>query len=993
VSELPASPYKGLTPFADTALDAMLFFGREGDVEIVCANVVASALTVIYGPSGVGKSSLLAAAVARKLRELPERPVVVVCSNWSERPAAAVAQAVAAEAGVEPSDSLEVAVERAAAARGVVYLLLDQAEEYFLYHPGGDVFEHELAAVLRGQARVNVLLSLREDALAKLDRFKASIPGILDNYLRLDRLSRDAARAAVEQPLARWQALGGDAIEIEPELVAAVLDQVAAGQIHGDLGGSGRVGGETVEARIEAPYLQLVMERLWEVEREQGSTTLRAATLERLGGAAQIVAAHLERAMAALTPEQQEIASELLRQLVTPSGAKIAHATSDLAGYADVTEAEALGVLEALAAGRILRPGDNGTYEIYHDVLAAPILAWRSRYVHARALVAAHRRSRRLALVAVVAVAGLVITALIATFALVQRSNARSDARAAQARELDAVAVSLIPTDPELGLFLARDSAVLSPTPTAEKVLRQALTASRVRSVVAVGTPLLSAAAVRGGVVTAAADGTVLVKRDDGSKRTAATGVPALDASISQEGDVVLTGRDGRLRVVSGGAVRLVPSIEGARGADVSADGTLAAVRSAGTEVRLVDLRSGAVRLTVDHGAPTTAAALSAGSRLLATGGVDRIVRLWRVSSGAPLRVLRGHVGPITAIAFSPVGDLVATASTDGEGRVWLIASGQPVSVLSGHANYLTDIGFSPDGTQVTTASRDLTARTWKAETGSALAAFAGDTEPVVSARFAPSGREVVTASEDGTARTWDAVVQPVLPVVADLGAPVTHVEFGDRGLSLVATAGTHAYRIMLPRGPAVAVGPALPPPSTVTGEGGLRAEIAGKNVTITRADGTTVELSGHRDRVTSVAFSTDGGRVVTASADHDARIWDAQTGALLQVLRGHFAIVSEARFSADGRWVVTAGPGTAGLWDADNSRLIYLLQGHEGKLLSVAFAPDGQRIATGGEDGTVRVWRCPICGGTAELVALADQRLARTGRAPTAEELRRAGL
>ncbi len=149
-------------------------------------------------------------------------------------------------------------------------------------------------------------------------------------------------------------------MEIEPALVEAVLDQVAAGRIRAGLGGSGEVGGGAREERVEAPYLQLVMERLWEVEREQGSSTLRAATLERLGGAAQIVAAHLERAMDALAPAQQEIASELLRQLVTPSGAKIAHRASDLAGYADVSEAEALGVLEALAARRILRPGDDG---------------------------------------------------------------------------------------------------------------------------------------------------------------------------------------------------------------------------------------------------------------------------------------------------------------------------------------------------------------------------------------------------------------------------------------------------------------------------------------------------------------------------------------------------------------------------------------------------------------------------------------------------------
>ena len=634
---LPPSPYKGLTPFADTAIDAMLFFGRERDVEIVCANVVASRLTVLYGPSGVGKSSLLSAAVARRLRELPEHPVVVVFSAWSERPGQALAAAVAAEAGVEPAGSLDATVIRACEARGDVYLLLDQAEEYFLYHPGGGALEQELAAVLRAPARANVLLSLREDALAKLDRFKGSIPGILDNYLRLDRLSRQAGRAAVVQPPARWRALGGDAVEIEPALAEAVLDQVAAGRIRAGLGGSGQVVEEAHEEAIEAPYLQLVMERLWEVEREQGSTTLRATTLEQLGGAAQIVAAHLERAMDALSPKQQAIASELLRQLVTPSGAKIAHAASDLAGYASVPEAEAVGVLEALATRRIVRPGDDGAYEIYHDVLAAPILAWRARYVHAQALVAAHRRSRRLALVASAAIAGLLITALIAVFALVQRSNARSEARDAHARELDAIAVSLLPTDPELGLLLARDSAVLSPTPTAEEVLRQALGASRVRTVIEVGKPLLAAAVVEGRVVTAAGDGSVLVS-GRGSSRAVATGEPALDASISAGGQVLLTGSDGRLRLVSDGVTRVVPGIADARGAVLSRGAALAAVRSAGSTVRLIDLRTGEVVQEVDHGAPTTAVAISVGGRLLATGGADRVVRVWRVSNGRSLR-------------------------------------------------------------------------------------------------------------------------------------------------------------------------------------------------------------------------------------------------------------------------------------------------------------------------------------------------------------------
>jgi conflict system STAND superfamily ATPase len=89
-----SSPYRGLAPFEDTELDALYFFGRERDTEIVVANLIASRLTVLYGPSGVGKSSLLFATVARGLRALPEAPLVVVFSSWGGDPTADLAAAV-----------------------------------------------------------------------------------------------------------------------------------------------------------------------------------------------------------------------------------------------------------------------------------------------------------------------------------------------------------------------------------------------------------------------------------------------------------------------------------------------------------------------------------------------------------------------------------------------------------------------------------------------------------------------------------------------------------------------------------------------------------------------------------------------------------------------------------------------------------------------------------------------------------------------------------
>ncbi len=82
---------------------------------------------------------------------------------------------------------------------------------------------------------------------------------------------------------------------------------------------------------------------------------------------------------------------------------------------------------------------------------------------------------------------------------------------------------------------------------------------------------------------------------------------------------------------------------------------------------------------------------------------------------------------------------------------------------------------------------------------------------------------------------------------------------------------------------------------------------------------------------MTSVSFSSDGNRVVTASRDHDARIWDVATGRFVRLLQGHFGEVNDARFSPDGRWVVTARLRTAGLWDARSGALVVFLRGHSG--------------------------------------------------------------
>ena len=193
---------------------------------------------------------------------------------------------------------------------------------------------------------------------------------------------------------------------------------------------------------IEAPYLQLVLERVWEQERAAGSHLLRLATLERLGGARAIVGAHLERTLGALEPHDAAIAASALTYLVTPSRTKIAQSFDDLVGYTEQPAGELRTVLDVLAAQRILRVAStNGgaegrRYEIFHDVLAEPVLAWRRTFVAGAALERERETARRRhrGLLAIAVGAGIVAAAMIAlaVYAISQSNDAAHQQQVAE---------------------------------------------------------------------------------------------------------------------------------------------------------------------------------------------------------------------------------------------------------------------------------------------------------------------------------------------------------------------------------------------------------------------------------------------------------------------------------------------------------------------------------------------------------------------------------
>jgi hypothetical protein len=480
------APYKGLIPYQEE--DAELFFGRDAERDLVVANLMASRFTVVYGISGVGKSSLLRAGVKHYLRGVARENQrthgtpqlgIVVFSAWRDNPLPSllhgIAQGVAEAWQIADASRLDVSAGRhldealrvgAENVDGEFVVILDQFEDYFQSHSGQDDpnrFDLELSRAIANEAvRASFLISIREDALAKLDCFEDRIPNLFGNLLRIEHLDRNAARRAIVEPVALYNkrvsmTRNGPLASIEPALVETVLDEVRTGQV--TLGDTHLTEASHVTTRpfdererIEAPYLQLVMKRLWEAEvGDAGAAqeiTLRQSTLERLGGAEHIVHTHLDATMDGLTPRERAIAARVFSYLVTPSRTKIAQSAPDLAEYAEVTPAELDPVLARLCAARILTPiaanAGRGAvrYEIFHDVLAAGVLDWRRRYLRDRERDLAGRQlaverhrvwhlRRR-----VISLSGLLVAVVIlAVFALLQTETVSSAEQVALSRE------------------------------------------------------------------------------------------------------------------------------------------------------------------------------------------------------------------------------------------------------------------------------------------------------------------------------------------------------------------------------------------------------------------------------------------------------------------------------------------------------------------------------------------------------------------------------
>jgi WD40 repeat protein len=172
--------------------------------------------------------------------------------------------------------------------------------------------------------------------------------------------------------------------------------------------------------------------------------------------------------------------------------------------------------------------------------------------------------------------------------------------------------------------------------------------------------------------------------------------------------------------------------------------------------VRLWDEAQRLSTVLYTHTQTVTGIAFSANDRFLASSSDDNTIWLNdQTSRKSKFKLLKGHNAAVKSVAFSPDGLLLASGGRDCLVRIWRVLDGGELVSLQGHAETVTSVAFSHDGTVLASASKDRTIRLWEIPTGKLLITLTGHTDSINAIRFSPDGAYLASASRDHTVRLW----------------------------------------------------------------------------------------------------------------------------------------------------------------------------------------------------------------------------------------------
>lgn len=450
-----------------------------------------------------------------------------------------------------------------------------------------------------------------------------------------------------------------------------------------------------------------------------------------------------------------------------------------------------------------------------------------------------------------------------------------------------------------------------------------------------------------------------------------------IDRTFSPDGRrIVASGIGGTARVwdVVTGKLITPPLQHGAdvKHAEFSPDGRLVLTASYDHTARVWDAVTGrAVTQPLRHQGPVLGAQFSPDGRYVVTASGDWTARLWKLSTREPTEVSIPNSDPLVHRAFSPNGKRIVSRNRGSRSaQIWDTVTGRPVTPPMKHSLTLMDASFSPDGGRLITGSGDGSKgelRIWDATTGRAVSPYLKHLGRFTRVSFSPDGRRIVTSGEGNVVEIWDAVTFK-RNVSLRHNFVGTNAEFSPDSRKIVTTTTSNSQSPQTARVWDVETGRLLVSFQqkqqylncahfsrdgrfivTASGAdswsgGDVRGEAQVWDAVTGRPLCAAIR---HESGVSSASFSPDGSRIVTASDDCTARIWDVATGLpVTPPLQHGREGVSDASFSPDGRLLITSSGGAhVRVWDASTGQPLIAPKSHDGGV--AAFSPDGSRFVT----------------------------------------------
>jgi len=429
--------------------------------------------------------------------------------------------------------------------------------------------------------------------------------------------------------------------------------------------------------------------------------------------------------------------------------------------------------------------------------------------------------------------------------------------------------------------------------------------------------------------------------------------------------------------------IRTLPAdSQWAFGCSVDAAGSVAASVGADGVVKVWDARAGELRLELrEHEGIATGCAVSPDGSLVCSTGADGAVRIWNVEDGTLRATLLGHRASANACALGPDSQLLVSVGSDGTLRFWNVMKAMPLAVLAAHDDVAGACAVSPDGSLVVSAGRDGTVRVWDAASADRRGMLTLKS-PVLACAAGPAAM-VVAGCEDGTLSVWNAAQATEQMRIHAHDGGTKGCTISSDG-SLIATAGGDATVKLwdTARGSLLTTlrGHAMDVEACAISRDGSILISAGGDGTLRvwdpSAAATAQVTAGHQALVWSCEFTQQGDMAVSGGEDGALLLWDGRSGHTRGAYdSGQAAAIKDCVITPDDRLVITVrDDGTVRLFDLATSREAAVLRGHSGAVNACSAFPDAKLIVSAGSDRTCRIWDVNAQGEVGLMLGHTDQ-------------------